>query len=1096
MFKRILLLVWCIFLLVACQNEKSTQTGGKIFELMSTSHTGVTFKNTITETLQNNFLTNNYIFSGGGVAVGDLNNDGLEDLVFVSNEKNPVIYLNEKNFSFRDISANSGISMDEGWSTGVHLIDINQDGFQDIYICRAGEHIKDPEKRKNLLYINNKDLSFTEAASTYGLDDASRTMMAAFFDYDLDGDLDVYLLNTPSLSKGMNLKTMMNARTNPSIVKNERFQSDKFYRNDNNKFIDVSEEVGVTNWGKGLGISVGDVNKDGYPDVFITNDFEIDNFYYENNGDGTFSEKCKERFPHVSFFAMGVDMADINNDSYLDVFEVEMLPEKRKRAVLNMQPMDRGKFEFLNASGLSPQYMRNSLHLNRGNGYFTDIAQFAGVNKTDWSWGALLVDLDNDGMKDIYVTNGIARDMKDRDFQHKGNKQSENSSGKLTIEEMNQLVPTNRVANYAFKNKGDLTFEKTATEWGLDFKGFSNGVATVDLDQDGDLDMIVNNIGDYPLIYKNLSVEKGAHFMSIAFEGPKTNPQGIGNKVKITTQNGIQYEELFPVAGFQSCSETKVHFGLGDMDLVESMVITWFDGKKQELQNVPADQRLTIKYEDAQSISSIPSEEKTFLKEMTAEVNIDFKHVEKYYDDFNTEILLPHKMSQHGPKLTTGDVNADGLEDFYIGGAANQAGVLYLQTKNGSFSKTQNTSFSTDQQYEDIGSLFFDMDGDKDLDLYVVSGSNEFEKDTEMYQDRLYKNDGNGNFSRVQLPVITSSGSCVSAGDIDGDGDLDLFVGGRVVPQKYPTNPQSYILLNEEGLFVNATSKIASALQQVGMVTAADWNDYDGDGDQDLIIAGEWMSIEVWENNDGTLSKIEGVGLDDTEGWWNSLSPMDIDGDGDMDYIAGNIGLNHKFKASKEKPFQVFSNDFDNTGTYDIVLAFYQDEELYPVRGRDCSSEQMPFLTEKFPDFESFGEANLIDVYGDELDKSLHKNAVEFASVLLINEGGRYSIKKLPTTAQLSSVNGAVLRDVTGNGANELVLVGNMFKTEAETSRADGSIGTVLTIDASYNMESLPVNETGFFAPGDAKDIKLVQSNGDKSYILVGNNHGKIQVFK
>ena len=895
----------------------------------------------------------------------------------------------------------------------------------------------------------------------------------------------------------MNLKKMMTLRNNPLEKSANYPDSDQLYRNDGGKFTNVSKQAGILNWGKGLGISLGDVNKDGFTDIYIANDFDIDNFYYINNGDGTFTEKLKDHFPHVSYFAMGVDMADINNDGYLDVFEVEMLPEKRKRAVLNMQPMDRNKFEFLNASGLSPQYMRNSLHLNRGNGYFSDIAQFAGVNKTDWSWGALLVDLDDDGFKDIFVTNGIARDIKDRDFQIEGNEKSKSTKGKLSVNEMNELVPTNPVSNYAFKNNGKLKFDKVAKKWGLDFKGFSNAVVTADFDQDGDLDIIVNNISDYPKIYKNSSSDNGKNYLNIAFNGLGLNPKGIGNKVQIKTKDGIQYDELFQVAGFQACSEAIIHFGLNDADIVEEVVVTWTDGKTQILNDVEINQRLIIDYKNATLQPKKDQKLNTLLTEVTSKVNVDFKHKEKYYDDFKSEILLPHKMSQHGPKLATADVNGDGLEDIYIGGAAGQSGQLYVQKNNGTFSSISSSVFNSDSNYEDIGSLFFDMDGDEDLDLYVVSGSNEFEKDLPMYQDRLYENKGNGTFVKSVLPEITASGSCVSAGDIDNDGDLDLFVGGRVVPQKYPTNPQSYILRNDNGKFVNATTEIASEIKLTGMVTDADWDDYDKDGDLDLIVLGEWMAISVWENNDGKLSKIEsGIGLEGTEGWWSSLTKMDIDNDGDMDFVAGNIGLNHKFNASKEKPFQVFSNDFDNTGTYDIVLAFYQDDEVYPVRGRDCSSEQMPFLTEKFPDFESFGEANLVDVYGEELDKSLHKVAVEFASVLLINEGGRYKIKKLPTVAQLSSVNGAVLKDISGNGKNELILVGNMFKTEAETSRADASIGTVLSIDDELNMTSLEVNETGFFVPGDAKDIKLVQSSEGKSSIVVGNNHGNVQIFK
>lgn len=1082
----------CFF---SCKKNPSEATG-PLFELLPAEQTGIHFKNLVNENFQNNLLTNDYIYAGGGVSIDDLNNDGLPDIVFISNEDKPSIYINKGDFNFLDISETAGIPKVSGWSSGVHIIDINQDGHKDIYICRGGEHIRQPIDRKNLLYVNDGNLKFTEQAAKYGIDDPGATTMAAFFDYDLDGDLDLYTMNVPiDYKKPNRFSEMLLARTNPSIIENATYDSDNLFRNDGSKFTKVTAKAGIANRAYGLGISIGDVNEDGFPDIYITNDFDIDNYYYLNNGDGTFTESLTKHFPHVSFFAMGVDMADFNNDGHLDVFEVEMLPEKRKRAVLNMAPMERTKFELLNAYGQAPQYMRNSLQMNRGNGYFTDVAQYAEVNKTDWSWGTRLVDLDDDGFKDIYVANGIERDMKDRDFQRSGNTISQQSDGKLSVEQMNSLVPSNPIMNYAYKNKGNLKFEKVSEKWGFDFKGFSNAVATVDLDLDGDLDLVVSNTSTTPLIYKNNSRERGQNYLNIEFRGEKNNPQGIGAKVLIETDNGIQFEDQYPVAGFQSSSEPIIHFGLAKTTKINKATITWPDGKEETLTNIPANQRIIADYKNAKEPSSSLTSVKSLLQEKPELLNQEFDHIESYYDDFKSEILLPHKMSQHGPKLAAGDVNNDGLEDFYIGGAAKQAGTIYLQSKDGKFSARKNNAMEADKKYEDIGSIFFDADGDEDLDLYVVSGSNEFEKQLDMYQDRLYLNDGKGNFSLGLLPKITSSGSCVTASDYDNDGDLDLFVGGRVVPQKYPTNPRSYLLENQNGSFIDVTESKAKLLAEAGMVTDAVWSDIDKDGDQDLMVVGEWMGIELWKNQDGTLVKSSSeIGLENTEGWWNSVAAMDIDGDGDDDFVVGNIGLNHKFKASKEKPFQVYSNDFDKTGTYDIVLAFYQDDEVFPVRGRDCSSEQMPFLTEKFPDFESFGDANLIDVYGEELDKSLHKVAKEFASVILINEGGKFGLKKLPLDAQLSSVNGAIFEDINGDNKKEIILVGNMFKTEAETSQADGSIGTVIEIDDQYHMKSMSVKESGFFAAGDAKDITLVNGVSNK-YILVANNHGKLQLF-
>ena len=1088
-----------LFFNYSCSNDQSfgSSSNTTLFQLQAASQTGIDFSNRVVENMGNNIMNNDYIFAGAGIAAGDLNKDGLPDLVFVSNQGKPQIYLNQKNFKFKDVSENSGMKAVAGWSAGVNIVDINGDGYNDVYICRGGEHLKDPNIRRNLLYINNGDLSFTERAKEYGLDCENASTMATFFDYDLDGDLDVYVLNYPIGSPIIDYTKMVPKRTNPPSNQFTPYDSDKFYRNDNGKFTDITKDAGISNWGYGLGIGVGDINKDGYPDVYVTNDFEVDNFYYVNNGDGTFTESLTTYFPHVSYFAMGMDIADFNNDSHLDIFEVEMLPENRKRAIMNMSPMDRGLFEILINSGQAPQYMRNSLHLNRGNGHYSDIAQFAGVNKSDWSWGTRIVDLDDDGHKDIYIANGIARDMKDRDFQMKGNELAKSAKGKLTIDKMHELVPTNPVSNYAFQNNGDLKFKKVADKWGLDYAGFSNAVVTADLDQDGDLDLVVGNVYEAPLVYKNRSREKGNNYLNFTFQGGKDNPTGIGNKVKIYTSESVQYEELYPVRGYQSYSEPLIHFGLGKVETVDKVEIIWANGSLQILENVQANQTIQVKHKTGLPKATFAAGSNTLLAEKSAELGIDFDHVERYYDDFRSEILIPHKMSQNGPKLAVGDINGDGLEDFYAAGPAKQAGALYIQQDNGSFNQLQSPSFDADKMQEDIGASFFDADGDGDLDLYVVSGSNEFENDVKMYQDRLYLNQGSGNFTKSRLPEITASGSCVVPVDFDNDGDIDLFVGGRVVPQRYPNDPRSYILQNDGGKFTDVTSSVASGLENIGMVTDAVWTDVDGDNDKDLIVVGEWMAISLWKNNDGKLELDPSpAGLENTEGWWNSITACDIDNDGDDDYIVGNIGLNHKFKASAEEPFQVFGNDFDNSGTYDIVLAFHQDEEVFPVRGRDCSSEQMPFITEKFPDFESFGDANLVDIYGQDLENSLKKEAKQFASVLVINEGGSFKVKKLPTEAQFSAVNGAELYDVNGDGKDEIILAGNMFKTEAETSRADASIGTIIEIDDKLNMTCLPTSETGFFAAGDAKDLKLVKTKNGKSLILVANNHGKLQVFK
>ncbi len=1077
------------------ENKNNFTSNSKLFEFMPVSQTGVSVRNVVKESAQNNFLNNNLLYSGAGTAIGDLNNDGLPDMVIARNTEKPTIYINKGNFKFEALGDETGLIKMDGWTSGANIADVNGDGKLDIYFSRGGTTIKDASKRTNLLYINKGNLKFEESAAKYGLADEGASIQSAFFDYDLDGDLDVYVLNYLPGTQQVPFGQLKKFRNNPDPNYLKHY-SDHLYRNDGNTFTDVSVQSGIANWAHGLGIAIGDVNKDNYPDIFIANDFEVDDFYYENNGDGTFTEKIKEKFGHVSFFAMGVDMADVNNDSYLDIFEVEMLPKDRERSVMNMQQMDRGRFEDLLKIGMNNQYMRNCLHINRGNGHFSDVAQIAGINKTDWSWGTLLLDLDDDGLKDIFVTNGILRDMKNRDFQHNGNKLAEKTGGKLTLEQMHDLVPTTKIRNYVYKNKADFSFEDVSESWGFGIKGFSNAISHADFDMDGDLDLVINNLNDPPYIYKNLSAEKGQNNLNIVLKGNKNNFQGIGSKVKIKTKQGIQYQELFPTRGFQSSSEAKIHFGLGKEKLVEEVTITWPDGKSQVLTNVKANKVLNLSYKDAKQLNLNEKAETPLFVEQSSKAGIDFKHKETYFDDYGKEILLPHKMSQNGPFLAIGDIDMDGNEDFYIGGAKGQAGAIYLQNNARQFTKGNGNAFALDAKFEDLGANFFDADGDKDLDLYVVSGSNEFQNDGNQYQDRLYINNGKGIFTKSNaLPKIESSGSCIIPEDFDQDGDIDLFVGGRVLPQKYPNAPESMLLINQGGKFVNATNKIAPELSKIGMVTDATWSDYDKDGDKDLIVVGEWMTISVLENDSKKLNLKNVKGLEVTSGWWSSIEAVDLDADGDEDYIVGNIGLNHKFKATEDKPFHIYCEDFDNTGSLDIVLAFHQEDKLYPVRGRDCSSEQMPFILDKFPSFEEFGKADVNEVYGEKLEKALHKEANMFASIILVNKGGSFEIKQLPTEAQLSSINGSITKDFTGDGLLDILIAGNMFETEAETSRADASIGLLLKNEGDFTFKSVNVSKTGFFAPGDVKDIKMAKAKDGSVNILVANNNGPLESF-
>ena len=1097
-----------ILLLFACNKYEVPQIdySTPLFTSLHPTETGIDFQNIVEENIQNNVLSNNYIYSGGGTALGDINNDGLVDIFFVSNTVGKhALYLNQGDFKFKNVINESNIKSPSGWCSGVVMEDVNADGYLDIYLCKGGEHENDPELRTNELYINNKNGTFTESAKAYGLDDKNKGTQSAFFDYDNDGDLDVIVVNIPdrkrNLEERISIPDLAKYRADAKLYPRYKTSSDRLYRNEgNNTFRDVTEEMGLLNFGFGLGISIFDINSDGWQDIYITNDFDMDNFLYINRG-GKFIESAKSFLKHSSYFAMGVDIADINNDGLLDVFEVEMLPESRKRAVVNMESMDRNKFEQLVSEKFVPQYMRNSLQINRGQGKFSEVAQYSGVAKTDWSWGTILVDLDDDGLKDIFVTNGIAKDMKDRDQTMVGKEIADEAGGTLTVDQHAEIFKSTKIQNYAYKNLGDLKFKNVASKWGFDYKGFSNALCYADLDNDGDLDLVINNINDKPLIYKNSSAQRGNNFINFTFKGGQKNLNALGAKVTLYTGDGIQYQEHQNVRGYQSSCQHLMHFGLGELNEVDSVLVVFPTGRQKLIAGpIKANQTMELNHQIASERYKLTYKGKNrYLTGASKQYGFDYRHIEIPFDDFSREILLPHKLSQSGPGIAIGDINGDQLDDFYIGAAHQGVGAIYMSSTNGTLTKSIQNFMVKDKNYEDIGACFFDADGDGDLDLYVVSGSNEFEEGSELFQDRLYLNDGTGSFKdgSNRIPKIRSSGSCVQAGDLDGDGDMDLFVGGKSIPAKYPSPAKSFILKNENGKFVDATNELYKDLSNIGMVSSATWTDFDKDKDLDLIIVGEWMGITVLENSNGKFTDVSSnLGLDNTEGWWYKIHPLDIDNDGDQDFICGNIGLNHKFKASAEKPFQVFCGDFDETGTNDIVLAFEQDDKLYPVRGRDCSSEQMPFILDKFPTFSEFGEAQVHDILGDKMKTALHKEVKLFASVILVNENNKFKIKHLPYEAQFSANTGIQNYDLNLDGYQDLILAGNMYQTEAETSRADAGYGLVLLNDKKGNFESLSMEDSGLYAPGDIKDFKIVHLGKENPIFVFANNNGPIQAYK
>jgi len=1083
--------------------ETNAQQQGKkaLFTSLSSSMTGIDFRNTLTMDLHVNpqFYVNS--FNGGGVGIGDVNNDGLDDIYLTGNMVSNRLYLNRGDMSFEDVTELAGVDGQGGWSTGVSMVDINQDGLLDIYVCRAfGKG--GGEMRENLLYINQGDGSFSEEAEAYGVNDSAYSTQGVFFDYDLDGDLDLYVGNNPREFR-LSIEYSLAKTRNPQLN-----ESDRLYRNNgDHTFTDVTEAAGILNYGFLLGVVVGDMNKDGLPDIYVSNDHQEPDKYYQNNGDGTFSNVIDRVMKHTSNFSMGLDLADFNNDGWLDLVVLDMLAEDNYRQKTQMKGMDPEVFWIRANIGYHYQYMRNTLQLNNGNGSYSEIGLMAGIANTDWSWAVLMEDFDNDGFKDLFVTNGYRKDVRDNDyiiaFFDLINKKKKANLPPLTLEELQELtLNETKLINYFFLNNGDLTFSDRSAESGFTKPTFSNGAAYSDLDNDGDLDLVINNLMDLASIYQNNTSEiLSNNYISLQLIGQGSNLGAFGAVVEIQYGDQFQYKELSLVRGFQSSVSPFLHFGLGSASNISSLTVRWPDGRKSILKDIAVNQRLILNQKDSNSpIESTPDEVNKLFVEYSQQANIDFTHEENEYDDYLKEVLLPHKMSQFGPNITTGDVNGDGLVDFFIGGASWQSGALYLQDASGEFRKSAKQPWERHRMSEDIGVLLFDAEGDGDLDLYVVSGGNEFSIGSPLLQDRLYLNSGKGSFvyDEYALPHSKNSGSCVVAGDYDQDGDLDLFIGGRVVPGLYPFPAQSSLLRNEGGRFTDVTEEFAPDLREPGLVTSAIWSDYNTDGWLDLLLVGEWMPITVFENQAGKKLKnrTSKFGLENTTGWWNKIIASDIDRDGDPDYLLGNLGLNYKYKATEAEPLHIYCHDFDNSGTRDIVLGYYNDGTCYPVRGRQCSSEQIPGIKNMFPTYESFGNASLEQVYGEGLKEALHYEAKYFSSSYMENKGrGEFVLSQLPIEAQFSTIFGIIPHDYDQDGHLDLLIAGNFYVSEVETGRADASIGLLLSGDGKGNFSAVPGRESGFNAHLDVRDIALIKTT-QGNLVLVANNDDRMQVFK
>lgn len=1090
--------------LFSCKNSTLDKGGNQqenpLFTLLPTSQTHVDFNNALQEGLNTNVLIYEYFYNGGGVSVGDVNGDGLQDLYFSGNMVDNKLYLNKGNMQFEDVTNIAGVAGRPGpWKTGVTMVDVNGDGKEDIYLSYSGK--LRGEKRVKQLFINEgpdaKGIPhFSEQAKKYGLDDSSYTTQSVFFDFDRDGDLDVLLLNHSIVRR-----TILDEATIKELLKqNDHLSGLKLLKNDNNVFHEVTEAAGIksTVLSHGLGAGVADVNGDGYPDIYVSSDYLEPDFLYINNGNGTFTDKLQKSLGHTSFFSMGNDIADINNDGLNDIITLDMLPEDNHRQKLLFSPDNYEKVDVNIRSGFYYQYMSNMLHINNGNGTFSEIGQLAGISNTDWSWAPLFADYDNDGWKDLFVSNGVVRDFTNQDFlKYMSDNYQNHQITKNDLLEAVGKMPSANITNYFFKNNGDLTFSNVGKTWATDSSSNSNGAAYADLDNDGDLDLIVNNINQPAFIYRNeASKQLKNHFLEVKLVGSEKNTDALGAKVLIYNNGNKQYLEQMPNRGFQSNVSSVLHFGLGKDNKVDSLKVVWPTGKQQVITNVKTDKLMTLQEKDAKQVMPDRQAIRPFFAEVKSP--IQFTSATNTINDFKRQPLLVNPLSFSGPCLVKGDVNGDGLEDVYAGGGSGQAGVIYVQQKNGSFIEKNEAAFDADKACEDADALFFDANGDGTNDLYVVSGGyHNYAPDDASLQDRLYLNDGKGNFTKSEgaLPVMKVSKSCVRSADVNGDHFPDLFVGGRVIPGQYPETPQSFLLINDgKGHFKDEAASIAPPLQKIGMVTDAVWIDLNGDKKEELVVVGEWMPVTIFGNSNGKLENKTTAYLDrQYSGWWNKISTGDFNNDGKPDLVIGNQGLNTQCKASDKEPAEMFYKDFDDNGSIDPILCFYIQGKTYPYVTRDELLDQMSIMRTRFTDYKSYSDATLKDIFTEQELSDARQLKVNYLQTACFVSGadGKLHEKKLPIQAQFSPVFTATALDYDEDGKQDVLLCGNINHARLRFGKYDANYGILLKGDGKGGFTYVNQQQSGFNIWGDVRSVININNT-----MLFGINQQQIRAYK